>query len=476
MQAGPRFRAPFDLDTELLRFSKLDKWTIRDAVASVFIFGMIGSGKTSASGSLLARAYLANGFGGLVLCAKPEERALWERYAATTGRSSDLIIIGKDAKWRFNFLDYELRRKGEGAGQTENLVNLLTSIVEIAEGKITNASTDPFWDRAMRELLRNAIDLITIANGTITLEDITKLITDAPQSPQQAEDASWQANSYCWKLITQAAARPNKTTREAHDLDTAARYWHATYPRLAERVRTSIVANYTSVSDLLQHGLAWELFSTTTNIVPEVTYKNGAILVLDFPVQEYGEQGRIIQGIWKLMFQRAILRRNAVTDPRVVMLWADEAQNFVSNFDFQYQAVSRSARAATVYLSQSISNLYSVLKSRDETHALLGNFQTQVFHANNDFQTNQYAADMIAMERATSYGFSANNHDTNEPGSTGSRGVTGSETVRYKVMPAAFTTLLKGGTTKQAEAIVFQGGRTFAATNDTYLKVVFSQF
>lgn len=473
MIARQRLRAPFDLDTEILRLSKSDPWTIRDAVAAVFIFGMIGSGKTSGSGATIARAYLQAGFGGLVLCAKPEERGLWERYANATGRSRDLIIVGKDAQWRMNFLDYELRRKGDGAGLTENLVNLLTSIVEIAEGKADPASADRFWDRAMKELLRNAIDLLSIAKGTLTLEDITRLITDAPQNAEQVQDTTWQQDSWCWQLLMLGHDRQDKNAREKHDLDTAARYWLATYPKLSDRTRTNIVATFTSVADILQHGLPWELFSTTTSIVPEVTYKNGAILVLDYPVQEFGEQGRLIQGIFKLMFQRAILRRNAGADPRPVFLWADEAQNFVSSFDYQYQAVARSARAATVYLTQSVSNLYSVLKSHDETYALLGNFTTQVFHANNDYQTNQYAANVIAMERATSFGFSTND---NERGS--SRGSSGSETVRYKVMPGAFTTLRKGGEAGkgQVEAIVFQGGRTFKATGDTYLKTIFRQF
>jgi hypothetical protein len=49
-------------------------FTIADATAGVCVFGVTGSGKTCGPGALLARAYLKNGFGGLVLCAKPEER------------------------------------------------------------------------------------------------------------------------------------------------------------------------------------------------------------------------------------------------------------------------------------------------------------------------------------------------------------------------------------------------------------------
>lgn len=71
-----------DLQLPLVEFSPADVWTLGDACTGVQIFGGIGSGKTSGSGAAIARAFLSNGFGGLVCCAKPSERELWEWYAA----------------------------------------------------------------------------------------------------------------------------------------------------------------------------------------------------------------------------------------------------------------------------------------------------------------------------------------------------------------------------------------------------------
>jgi type IV secretory pathway TraG/TraD family ATPase VirD4 len=463
----------WDLDTPLLRLSPQDAWNIRDACEGVQIFGAIGSGKTSGSGAAIAQSFLRSGFGGLVLCAKPEERQLWEQYAAATGRSNHLVIVSPQHPWRFNYLDYELRREGKGGGLTENLVALLTAVTEIVEGKQEQANGDRFWERAMRELLRNAIDLLALARGTLTLEEICTLIMDAPQSLEEVGSARWQQSSFCAECIT-AASEKKKSVRESHDFEMAARYWLKNFPALADRTRTSIVATFTSIADMLLHGIAWELFCTTTNLVPEVTYKDGIIILLDLPVQEYHALGRIAQGIFKYMFQRAILRRDVNVYPRPVFLWADEAQNFVSSFDYQAQAVARSARLCTVYLTQNISNYYSVLGSRgrDEANALLGNFQTKIFHANSDHPTNQYAADLISQEQTTTYNYSASSH-----GQGGSVSAGGSDTVRYKVLPAAFTTLRKGGPPNglQVDAILFQGGRIWQASGDTYLKATFSQ-
>lgn len=102
-------------------------WRVKDACEGVIIFGATGSGKTSGSGQTLAREYLRAGFGGLVLCAKPDEPALWVKYASQVGRESDLILFGTDHKWSFNFLEHESRRQGAGASLTENLRGLAAS-------------------------------------------------------------------------------------------------------------------------------------------------------------------------------------------------------------------------------------------------------------------------------------------------------------------------------------------------------------
>ena len=118
--------APDPLDAPLLWLGKNDPWTIRNACEGTAIFGATGSGKTSGSGQALAKAFLSAGFGGLVLCAKPDEAELWRRYCQQTNRSDSLIIFGPQQPYRFNFLNYEFTRPGAGAGLTENLVRLFT--------------------------------------------------------------------------------------------------------------------------------------------------------------------------------------------------------------------------------------------------------------------------------------------------------------------------------------------------------------
>ncbi len=442
---------------------------------AVQIWGGIGSGKTSGSGASLARAYLQAGYGGLVCCSKPEERFLWERYAAETGRTESLVIIepGDPAPYCFNFMDYELMRPGRGGGQTENVVALLSRIVELVEGKTTPDGGERFWERAGQQLLRNAVEMLLISKTEVSLQNVIALTLSAARTTEEVRDPDWQQKSMVWQLLEIGEAA-DKTARQTNDFDRAINYWMDEFPKMDERTRASIVATFTGMADLLTHGLAWELLCSGTNITPNTAWESGAIIVLDVPIQEFHTVGRIVQGIWKYMYQRAIIGRNVQEHPRPCFLWCDEAQNFISAFDFEYQAVARSARSATVYLSQNINNYYAVMGSNAKANAdaLLGNFQTQIFHANADHLTNTYAADKIAQawQTVSNYGTSRG-----EQGPTVTAG--GSEQLKYRVQPGEFINLRTGGPENalQVDAIVFKSGTPWKATGENHLKVTFAQ-
>jgi hypothetical protein len=94
------------------------------------------------------------------------------------------------------------------------------------------------------------------------------------------------------------------------------------------------------------------LFSEDTTIRSEDTF-NGKIILVDLPVQEYRLAGRMAAMAWKWCFQLAVMRRHCAPGTlHPVFLWADEAQNFITERDAEYQAVARSAGGCTVYLTQ----------------------------------------------------------------------------------------------------------------------------
>jgi hypothetical protein len=476
----PEF-GPFDLRFPLLRLSENDFWTIGDACEGTQVFGSTGSGKTSGSGRTMAKRFLETGFGGLVLTTKPDERALWEQYCKETGCLDYLMVVSPQEKYTFNFMDYELNRPGFGAGLTENLVNLFYNVLEIADRSKGNSS-DPYWERTLKQLLRNTVDLITISTGRISLMEMYEVIISAPHDFEELGSKEWQESSFCFQLIKEGEDI-DKSQSKKLDFEFTARYWLNEFPSLAEKTRSIIVSSFTSMADCFLRGVLRDMFCTTTNILPEFTHE-GAIILLDLPVKEYGELGQYAQVLFKYVWQQSAERRDVRQNPRPVFLWVDEAQYFITSYDQKFQTTARSSRACTVYLSQNLPNYYAAMggaNARDKTDSFLGNLQTKIFHANGDSVTNAWAAELLA--KTWQYRKSVNN-SVSKDSSHFFPEVTGiqeshslSESLEYQVLPHMFTTLRKGGfqNNLEVDAIIFQGGRIWRHTGKNYIVTSFSQ-
>ena len=182
-----------DLDAPLLQLSPNDFFSLRDACAGVHAFGQIGAGKTSGA-KVLAGAYLRAGFGGLVTAVKPEEVELWKRYCREHGRERSLILF--DENEGFNFLTYELSRQGmDGIGTvTECLMRILEAAKKTSP-TATHHSGEDFWIDAPRKMLRYTILPLYSANGTLSVGDIIRFLSTAPQSPREVTDVGWQKRS-----------------------------------------------------------------------------------------------------------------------------------------------------------------------------------------------------------------------------------------------------------------------------------------
>lgn len=481
----------FPLDMKLLNFSAqaADAWTLRDACEGTQIFGATGSGKTSGSGQMIAKAFLRAGFGGLVLCAKPGERDQWVRYANETGRIGSTVVFDESGLHRFNFLNYEMRR-GERL-VVHNLVNLFLRVGEAAQPS-RGGGGDEFWRKAMSEMLSYAFLPLYAAYGRIELADLMRLIDTAAQSGEELKDADWRATSYCFATIKKAYESPAFPLPEP-DLRAVNDYWMTRFPRLSDRTRSSIVATLTAIAHPFQTGYLRELFCTYTNIVPEMTHEAGLVIILDLPVKEHSEAGVLAQHIFKYLWQRAAERREVTETTRPLFLWGDESQFFVSEYDLEFQSTARSSKSCTVYMTQNLPTYYAKVGGNKPEHtinALMSNLQTKIFHQNTDKATNEMAADIIGrrwqwtQSHSTSEGESRNRGggtSWNSGGSSGPQGssstyggggnrswgegesvTTGrsqSEHVEYEVLPSTFTELAKGGRGRAPEAIITQGGR-----------------
>jgi len=462
----------FELDRKILRFNGEHPYTIRDSCEGVLITGGIGSGKTSGSGATFARAFLEAGFGGLVLCAKKDELETWIQYAKETAREDSLLIFDGSGNNCFPFLDYEINREGEGAGLTENIVRLFMTVHEVIGRK--SGGGDSYWVNAMQQLMRNTVDLAMISQNTVSVPLMYDIVQSAPRHPDEVVSKEWREASMCYHLLDKGNKK-EKDRWTQYDYDSTASYFLEEFPHISEKTRSGIISMFTTTLDLFMRKPFRMLFSespdeSTQIAYPELTH-HGAVIVMHLPVKEFGESGRAAQVIYKLLWQQAAERRDIKKNSRPIFLWADEAQNFVTDYDMHFQATARSSRACTVYLTQNLPNFFTELGNHDRTHSLVGNLQTKIFHANSDPETNTYASEVIGRSWHDHQGKSQSLGD-----SSFSMGQSSNESFDYDVPPQVFTRLPKGGPhyNKTVGAIVFQNGRTWA-NDKTYLYANFKQ-
>lgn len=412
-----------NLDYPLINLSGqgelMRSWTIRNAVEGVQIFGGIGSGKTSGSGRTIALKYLSAGFGGLVLTVKPDEKELWQRYCEQTGRTKDLIIVEPGQRNYFNFLEYESR---DGA-TTENIVQVLKTVIRANQDKSGGGSDDPFWENALDMLLFNVIDLCQLAYGNVSVQrmyDIVQTIPRPESTDNETTTAYIQAFEEAKRNVLQIVEAWEKDeprgfmkfcktelerddkicefVAEARTLRMVDEFFGETYFNLSEKTRSIIDFSFSGFLHKLLRDPLYTLFcNSASNFAPEQCM-DGKIILLNLPVKKYQKAGRDCQIMFKYIWQRAMEKRNIDENDRPVFLWADEAQNFLHEHDADYQATARSSRIATVYISQNLPNYHANMggaKSKEKVNSFLGTLATKIFHANADVETNRYASELI---------------------------------------------------------------------------------
>jgi len=229
------------------------------------------------------------------------------------------------------------------------------------------------------------------------------------------------------------------------------------------------------MSDVFLRGMLHRIFSTDTTVTPE-TSLDGKIIILDLPQKRFHEMGVTAQILFKFCWQRAVERRKIRDDSKPVFLWMDESQLFVNKHDVEFQTTSRSARVATVLLTQNLPNYYAALGGGPASQAfvdsLLGNMGTKIFHNNTCAKTNEYAAELFARDWQNVASMDTRNDDGRVVSTYSSR-----KELQYTVLPREFTNLATGGPKNGflVEGIVHRAGRIFNKSKGNALKSVFSQ-
>ena len=463
--------------------SETDLWRIRDACEGLLIFGAVGSGKTSGSGSAFARAFLQAGFGGLVMTAKPDEARRWLRMCRETGRAADCIHVTPGSGHKLSFLQYESQRPGERLAVTDDLITLFRCLISIISRSKGSESEDEFWTNTTNQLMRKLMDIMLLAGEPLTLNGMVRFINLAPNDPGQ----DWRGI----KIVASVITRAEKTALEGTDEDKriyreAFEYWTQAYPKIADVTRSGFITAFSAMADTLSGRGIYEMICTETNLTPEMIL-SGKIVILDIPLKGNIQGGLMVQSLWKLLFQQAVERRadKGLKTARPAFLWEDEGHEFFSQHDVRFQPSARDCRAPHIIISQNIHNFLHLGHDQHAVQAVFAAMNTYIFHTNGDLDTNRWASARIGEVKKlklTTDGLLKPLRDKDisffdrQPGEVENVGrLKIAEETKQAMLPEDFAKLQRGGE-GTCEAVILWLSHRFAANqNRNFCVLTFEQ-
>jgi hypothetical protein len=476
------------LDIPILSVSERDQILLRQLVeGGTLILGMLGSGKSSTSLRQILLGMMRAGMGGLLLTVKPEDTETFVAYARECGREADVVVFNEASGLSFDPLAYEWSRPGRGAGDAENIIEYFQTLLSVASPQ-QHGSADRFWELAAAQAMRHAIKLIQLAGEPLSIGSIHKAIRSFPTRPAEHEEPVWAAQSYTAALINAIRERKHTLSESQwRDLEVATEFVFSRWPSYDEKPRGSIEMTFSGMADKFLFYPFREIFSSGTySFTPEQTTHERRIIIVDFPVLQYGQQtARLIQTLVKLTFQRAWLRHKFTPGCcNGAFLIQDEFQLLMHREESHFVQVCRSSGIAPVFLTQSILNLAEEMNEPQpgsKTKAFLNNLAIKIGHRSVCPETCSYLADVIGKEYRFIENYSAAGASPSQQ--QGHASVGGALQLAYIVEPTAFTKLEKpDGHNPHAAAIVHCGGSTFNVTKTArdpngrnYLHVLFSR-
>jgi hypothetical protein len=466
------------LDQAILNWNKQENLTLRHLLnGGVAVLGRAGSGKTSSTGRILGRSIVRRrDVGGLICAAKPDDLPMWREIFAGVGRRDDLLVFDAAGSLRCNFVEYEATR----GGHTRNITKFITTIGEsLGPGDARSGEHGEFFQREEERLLHSAVEVVKMATNGVNTPLLQRFILAAANSPDELTSDRWRGGLHN-DLLAQAF-RAQKTPVESHDYELAVDYWLQEYPAMAPRTRSSILTGVMGLLHTFNSGITRELVSTATNCSPDDILAGKWVLV-NLPPSVWGDIGRLVAAGWKYLVQRAVLRREVTAESPAVVIWCDEAAQFVNSFDHHYLAQCRSYLGCMVYLAQSLHSYYSELKGeagKHQAHALLANFGHKVIHALGDVQTAEWASGLVGKRIETFVGGSLAPAKDLFDAALGQTQFTGSFSTHYESVLQAhrfMNGLRTGGRTNRStcDAFVIRSGEPFS-DGDNWIKVAVSQ-
>lgn len=477
-------------------------FTIADSCEGILALGEPGSGKTSAIARHFALAYLKKQYGMVYITVKPTDLTWFTEIVRVAGREDDLVVFNESSGYKFDPFQYEMERASRGGGQVNSTVEnieLLDSLINAGESGVKDAG---FWRNSMHRLTNASCTILSLAQEKISIENLKELVVLSNESegiinhfkdlnaalydiktPEKnkrvlIEEISGLMNrNFLIECIMHAQDNSAGKIEEEHECKMASDYFLRQFSKISEKTRSTIIETLLGQLEQLNGRILKRCFTggISDDIRPENTFQEGKIIIIDFPPQSMGISGKLAAGIYRIAWAKEMLRREchpASTKDRPVALIMDEFHaSMFPDFEHAFQNTARSARVATLALTQNINAIkMSLGNSNVEYKAknLIGCFATTIFASNSCSDTNRYASDKIMEMPKDNFSKSI---------SGGSKTESISEKYELQVMPIEFTRLKRGGNAHglKVDAFVVKAGKWQHWRGGNFFKATFRQ-
>ncbi|HTU26448.1 MAG TPA: TraM recognition domain-containing protein [Pirellulales bacterium] len=393
-------KAKDKLDTVLHQWTAADVLTVRQLVqGGIHAFGGTGVGKTSSMNQIAAAIMRLRG-SMLILCAKPGDREHWLKMAAKCGRTADVVLFSPDGPHRFNIFGHEYHRIGPGAGQVLNVVRSMMKLRNaVLRDDVQMSGDAAMWQKQDERYLTHNVTLLKFAGEDVTPFNIHRLAISAPRTEAAFSDKHIKQTYFAECL--RKGMQCQKSAADQHDFDGALDFFGKEFVKMADRTQSSITTGVFGTLSLFSSGLARDMLSSSSTITPKVAIEQNKIVVVDWNPDEWGDIGRLANGGWKLMWQKDVLRRTVDASTTVSTIWGDESSLWCTSDDAEFLSRCRSHLGSMVYICQSLHNYRGELpgeKADSHLRAMLSNFSNRLFFALGDFETAEYAAELVGKE------------------------------------------------------------------------------
>lgn len=114
----------------------------------------------------------------------------------------------------------------------------------------------------------------------------------------------WIETSYFLQVLLNIS---NKSFPESdeEDVDMIMKYWLREFPKIGEKTSSIILESFMGiVESFLNEGILRDQFTSgiSDELLPETIYEKGKIVIIDFPIKEFGIAGIYAATIYKTTF------------------------------------------------------------------------------------------------------------------------------------------------------------------------------